>query len=52
MRLGDEHDTEQNYLRTYGVFVTGAVFFTILLRRSQQLRQEVHELRERMSIQG
>jgi preprotein translocase subunit SecG len=35
-----------------GMFVTGAVFFTILLRRSEQLRQEVHQLRERRSISG
>jgi hypothetical protein len=34
------------------MFVTGAAFFTILLRRSEQLRQEVHEMRERMRIQG
>jgi preprotein translocase subunit SecG len=35
-----------------GMFVTGAVFFTILLRRSEQLRQEVHQLRKRTSISG
>ena len=35
-----------------GMFVTGAVFFTILVRRSEQLRQEVNQLRERMSIPG
>jgi preprotein translocase subunit SecG len=33
-----------------GMFVTGAVFFSILLRRSEQLRQEVHQLHNRMSI--
>lgn len=35
-----------------GMFVTGAVFFSILLRRSEQLRKEVHQLCERTSIQG
>jgi|tagenome__1003787_1003787.scaffolds.fasta_scaffold12926919_1 preprotein translocase subunit SecG len=29
-----------------GMFVTGAVFFSILLRRSEQIREELHQLRE------
>ncbi len=33
-----------------GMFVTGAVFFTILLRRSEELREQVHDLRNRVSM--
>jgi hypothetical protein len=32
-----------------GMFVTGAVFFTILLWRSQRIREELQELRESIS---
>ena len=35
-----------------GMFITGAVFFKILLRRSAELREEVHQLRDRVSIHG
>jgi preprotein translocase subunit SecG len=33
-----------------GMFVTGAVFFSILLRRSQEVHDEVLQLRNRLSI--
>jgi preprotein translocase subunit SecG len=29
-----------------GMFVTGAVFFSILLRRSEQVREELRQLRQ------
>jgi len=28
-----------------GMFITGAVFFTILLRRTEQVRREVEQLK-------
>jgi preprotein translocase subunit SecG len=31
-----------------GMFVTGAVFFTILLRRSEQVREQVSDLRQQI----
>jgi preprotein translocase subunit SecG len=31
-----------------GMFVTGAVFFSILLRRSEQMREELRQLRDEM----